>query len=677
MLAWQSPLPLFLDVGEADTLYVEQIYNPEAGPQGLIRWTGSESLIKFLGVGGGPWQAQLRFATQRKGGQPAPTVSLRDETGAQQLAQWQPSPDYQTYIAPSTASANRAGDLILHLRTAPTFAPTEAAGRVLGVALDWVQLTPGAGLHWPPLLLWLQLSGSTGLVALAALRLGGIRGALAAGLGLAGALSLLATWHRLWLTPFGGEIFWIAAGVAGAVWAIWAVLTYLVWVPATPAGSMRQRLAGVVLLITAAGSLVTFVQGMNVAYNAQRAADFRVMWEAAQRLNAKGDLYPLDQIHANPFGPVYKYPPVYAGLLRPLAALDYDTGAKPLWRSFLIGCYILAIIGLIAGVTRSQRPPPGIPQRSRAELRAIFTPATLLLIIVAGNFHPAVDAVNYGQPDPLILLLLVVSVLLWRQGTALAGGPLAVATAFKLYPGLLLGYWAVRREWRLLLGWGIGLVALSAVGLLLTTLDATLTYLTQVLPASGGLTAWVENQTVSGFVARLFTDDLRLTPFPTDLTLRANLLTGLTYGSAVLGLGGTLWLIARRPAPPASVTALLQLGLIITVSLLLLPVAWLHYFVVLLFPLAAGIVAVTRHRMAGGQQDRARTLLIVVCLVLGAVLLAYENIWWLFAKFNYGGIWKLVLSYKLYGGLLVAVGVGLAWRWMHNAEADEGGQAIK
>jgi hypothetical protein len=97
-----------------------------------------------------------------------------------------------------------------------------------------------------------------------------------------------------------------------------------------------------------------------------------------------------------------------------------------------------------------------------------------------------------------------------------AGVPLGVAVGLKIYQVVMVLYLFRHREWWALGTFAATLIGWVALGLLLTDPADSLTYYTTVLPGSGDTTAWIENQTLSGFVARLLTDRISIEPFGTD-----------------------------------------------------------------------------------------------------------------------------------------------------------------
>lgn len=162
-------------------------------------------------------------------------------------------------------------------------------------------------------------------------------------------------------------------------------------------------------------------------------SDFQAYYQAGARLNAGQPLYPPAADPAyQPYGidsPVYyRYPPLLAIAMRPLALLPYETAAG-IWVVSLIGVAALTLYRL--GITR-----PGV-----------WLAAGILGLPLAWAF-------SIGQAQVMVTLLLVI------------GAPWSVALAaqLKLLPALAAVYWLGRREWRSLgrfVGYSFGLLAIQ------------------------------------------------------------------------------------------------------------------------------------------------------------------------------------------------------------------------
>lgn len=221
-------------------------------------------------------------------------------------------------------------------------------------------------------------------------------------------------------------------------------------------------------------------------------------------------------------------------------------------------------------------------------------PAVLLFSIC----DPLFQQMLQGQLN-LILLLLIVGV--WTADRAgrplLAGGLLGAAAAIKLFPAFLVLYFLARRDWRA--------VAASAASLLLITLvtfgllgwESYATYLSDVLPVAATWKAAWNNASLAGFWHKLFAPGPRNGELIPLLASPALALAGTAVSVAVV----LLLLVPRVVRARTARARDLAFGLTITAMLLVSPVTWEHYFLLLLLPLVVVWIGLPRcwlHQMA-------------------------------------------------------------------------------
>jgi hypothetical protein len=693
--AWQSHEPITVDVGNTsgkiDTLYVEDFYAPETNPQASYRWAGPGSKVHFYGVGHADWQVVARIASARSPEQGPLSVALSEGRGLPPFATVdnvaQDFTDYTFQVPGSRFQAPAHGNVEVEIAVSSVITSTEDP-RKKGVAVDRITLQP-QGVVLPPATSFVALTLAVGAITLAVALMAGGFVSLATGVVLGLAFAWLIGWNRLWLTPFAGQIFLVALVVVAGVALIKAML--LKYAPAgagygalsAEGEGRREEADGIRLALVAmlacvfAFALAQFGYEMALLFGKPRAVDFQAMWQATKGASLGEPLYNLEGLAQNPFASYYKYPPTFAGLLRPLTVLDFDT-ARDVWRGLGVAFFVAGIAVIILTFTRrpvttvqssTARPELAegfmVQEGSRSEPRRWYewaTPAALGLIFLALLFHPVIDALNYGQLDPLILLLVALSFGAMRLDRPVASGiALGIAAGLKIYPCALALYFLWRREWRALGAFGLTLVGWVLLGAVLNNPADSVTYYTQVLPASGGTTSWVENQTLSGFIARLLTDRISLEQFGADPQSGSLSLTLLNIAVGVVVVGITLWSARGDGARTGPVYAL-GFAALLTASIFLLPAAWLHYMVVMLLPLGIALYCL---QAKGGEwwiREPRKLTIAVVLIGVGMVLLAFGNIWLFYNRENLGGIWKLILSYKFYGAVALWVGLILMLR---------------
>jgi alpha-1,2-mannosyltransferase len=381
------------------------------------------------------------------------------------------------------------------------------------------------------------------------------------------------------------------------------------------------------------------------------AADFKTFYSAGYAITHSGvPLYDTKELHENPFGQVFKLPPSAALYLAPLQILPLQE-ARLAWRILLVMAYVAAF-ALLCRVF-------GVPLLSAPWLGGLAAWCA---------FAPAQIAVGEGQWDtPFLLLLAVAAAGACSARATLAALPIAVAASIKPYPLIVALFFVGRRWWKGLGTTIVATVALVLAGALAAGAEETRVFLLEVLPASGATTAYPDNQTLSGTLARLVSDDLK--PFP----LRGQPAVDLAIRLIALAVcGACTWLVWRAPGHDG-LERTLQLGLLVAVSILVIPAAWSHYQTILLLPLFVLAVDQARRRPRGW----AGWLLLAIGFVLTALpnpaIIIGEEVdreLWIRSRADGANLAlqrdfptalsRLVLSYKTLGTVLVA---GLvAWR---------------
>jgi hypothetical protein len=293
----------------------------------------------------------------------------------------------------------------------------------------------------------------------------------------------------------------------------------------------------------------------------------------------------------------YSYPPFVAQVLAPFAGL-------PTWL-VLTGWCLGAGAGLVLMAALLARAPIGRPVTVAP---ALALDSALLALATAPFFFPLTVALLFGNVDAWFPLLFgAVALTLVSHGTApsratsIAGGmALAVASAVKLHPGTMVIWLAARRP-AAGTRWPHRTVIAAVIATGISILAVSLLV--------GGVGPW-----------RDYVDYLRLTA-AADLASRVNIgpASQLALLAGDSGLARPLAVVFAGAAVVATI-AIARLGRdplesmswAIVASLIVLPVTWYHYPVVLI-PVA--LVAWTRSR----GMARARSVSVALA---GAVVVA-------------------------------------------------------
>lgn len=276
------------------------------------------------------------------------------------------------------------------------------------------------------------------------------------------------------------------------------------------------------------------------------AFDFHQFWQGGNDVVNGVSPYPSEatlELADDELGPTgiqevfrFPYPAGAAIALAPLGALDFELAAA-LWTAVLV-CSVVGAV-LLLGV-RDWR----------------------VLGVVVGS-TPVIGAVRLGTLTPVLVLLLAVA-WRWRDRPLIAGGSLAAAISLKLFLWPLVVWLAATRRY-----------AAAACAALLATLA---TFAAWAAIGFAGLTDYPELlRRLSDVVAdrgfSLVALGVELGPSEEAAGLLP-WLVGLTVLAGVL-------VVARRDGGDVA-----AFSLAIIAAMALTPIVWLHYFALLVLPLA-------------------------------------------------------------------------------------------
>ena len=260
------------------------------------------------------------------------------------------------------------------------------------------------------------------------------------------------------------------------------------------------------------------------------------------------------------------HPPTSVLLALPLARLDYSD-------AFLVWSLLsLAALAVSFGLVVWQLHYP-------FRVWSLLPTVTLLLVC-----NPFRQQMVQGQ---LNLFLLVLIVGIWvadRTGRPKwAGTLLGAAAAIKLFPGLLFLYFLLRRQWSVVAAGIASLVLLTGLTAVVLGPSVYDSYLHEAMPEVVEYYDRWNNLSLIGFWLKLF--DGRTGRVMRVIALWYNPLLARTL--IVLSCGIVLFYLARtirraQTRPDCDHA----FGLTLTAMLLVSPVTWDHYLVLLLIPLA-------------------------------------------------------------------------------------------
>ncbi|MFV9507258.1 MAG: glycosyltransferase 87 family protein [Oscillochloridaceae bacterium umkhey_bin13] len=374
----------------------------------------------------------------------------------------------------------------------------------------------------------------------------------------------------------------------------------------------------------AVAAVAAFGLGNLLAEFAPPPYDFAIYWRAAQRHRMGEPIYEVALLRSKPFE-VFKYHPSFLLLILPLSELPLATAAL-LWRLGQVTAVALALIALLVAVLQRQA--------------WLWLSAVLLLL----SFSPVTLMVRLGQVDGLLLLLITLAVTLaltrWRTLGGVLYGFVAV---LKVYPAAVMAADAAQRRWSVLLGAGAGGAGLVLVSVAVFGWANELTFWREVVPSLGLRTIRLSNQSLYGLIGRTLFPELAASG---NLATNLPLVAALHAGAALLVAAVTLWAgsqILRHASPIDASLALASL--ICCLVLLVIPVSWDHYQVLLALPLLAAFARLPAVSL--GQR----------LLLLGAwLLLAYGTYKHVAINLSTSDLVLWFASYRTFGLILL-------WLW--------------
>ncbi len=338
--------------------------------------------------------------------------------------------------------------------------------------------------------------------------------------------------------------------------------------------------------------------------------DFRIFRSQVTRLQQTGVLYETERSDFfQPSSPVYKFPPTYAAMLTALRGLNREQATR------VAICFNFAILAATLVILLLNLRPPG------------WLAALIALAFV--NWRPFWESLSGLQLEPLILLLLTLSFLALRRGPGLlAGVPIGIAAALKVYPAALLLYFALRRQGRVVIGILLGGCAAMALSALVLDPKYWVEFCVRILPHLGGTTLCDANLGALGAFGRLailiVAGPARLHDSTSDIR---TLLSGVNI-PGVLPLAHALFAFVAMALIIGSMLALrasaaragrrrdgLGLALAICLLVFLMPTSWSDYQSVLILPLIAILAAIARPPRAPGIWAPA-----LLALLIGVLL---------------------------------------------------------
>ena len=215
------------------------------------------------------------------------------------------------------------------------------------------------------------------------------------------------------------------------------------------------------------------------------------------------------------------------------------------------------------------------------------------IIALSLFFNPLIEQIGQGQLSAIIMALVTGAWAAERCGRpSRAGVLIGFASAIKLFPGFLILYYAWRREWKIVRSAVATLAVVTAVTALILGLDAYVNYVVRVLPNVAWFRAGWNNASLSGFWSRLLDpvpEKARAIYLTIPLVYMPALCKAMTLVSSLAVVGFVAWSTragrSHNALPPLRESDY-SFAMAVTAMLLISPITWEHYFLILAVPLA-------------------------------------------------------------------------------------------
>jgi alpha-1,2-mannosyltransferase len=332
--------------------------------------------------------------------------------------------------------------------------------------------------------------------------------------------------------------------------------------------------------------------------------DFLQEWTSAQNWRTGRAIYaPLHETLSVYFGPGARavvdlngHPPTAVVLALPLARLPYYE-AWLWWNVASLAALTTGLWLLLGRRGLNAAPLAWVP---------------FFLLVLSSNSLK--EQVQQGQLNGWLLLLLTGAWLGDRKGRSWSSGAcIGAAAAIKLFPGFLILYCIARRDWKACLAAAGSWAALSLLTGLTLGWSACRDYVTVVLPTLGQFRGSWLNASLVGFWTKLLAgkpDQIEPLFAAPGLAQLAIVITAALIVAAVFW---TAWVAKSQQARDVAF-AVTTIGM-----LLVSPITWDHYFLLLL-------PAIAILWQAQGEAGKNRALLGIL-----AVLLLTIRPGWIFA----------------------------------------------
>ena len=272
----------------------------------------------------------------------------------------------------------------------------------------------------------------------------------------------------------------------------------------------------------------------------------------------------------------------------------------------------------------------------------------LILLWVSG---PLDYSIRLGNITHMIVLIILIALFLYQRGNGwMAGILLGISGLIKIPLIAPAGYFLIRRKWKIVAG-GMMIVTLTVLfSLLIIPLSLNRQWLDAcVLANTEKPIAGYINQSAVAMLARETIPRSQVFTWNPQLPPRFQMLSWAV--TAILLLPVIIIVIYQWNSIRSNAESILEFFIVLTSSLLISPISWVHYFAFLIIPTAYYL-----GKRFGQNHNKSRDFLMAISLMLLSVPIEFTGA--LFRQTNQ----ILFLSLHFIGGLLFYV--VLIWAWI-------------
>ena len=267
------------------------------------------------------------------------------------------------------------------------------------------------------------------------------------------------------------------------------------------------------------------------------------------------------------FPPKFVNIPIVAWLFTPLSLLSRPLAGR-IFTALGLAAVGLACYGLIT-LTR-------VAGWKRAAVAGLF--------IINGPLYNSLREGNLTH-----FVLLIVCAALWcleKNRETGAGALLAIAGVLKPPLVLLAAPFLLRRRWRIVAGFGVTVAGIAGLSLAMFGLETHRAWWAHcVQPFAGRPLGAFNVQSVDGVLARLLTGSAHLEDWSPITTLGPAFAAIRAIVVALL-VGASAWVCLRAGRPATAAEERLECAIALCLALLISPITWTHYYLLLLLPVA-------------------------------------------------------------------------------------------